>query len=196
MSINYIKIVFLFFSVVPLSVYSQKKTDIKFVIEKGKFFFDKKGYQDYKKDIEEIIKSHKEIDSLSKANPQMSFSWIDDRTIEYPQFDTATAIFRDKLFENINLKNAKLGQNKLSIYIDKYGNVKRFRRIKIADRKICKQIKSLIFSDDFKKWKPANFLGIIVDYNFVFSIIIDKDFSKYDLKNKWSRETNKPEPKF
>ena len=78
----------------------------------------------------------------------------------------------------------------MSILIDKSGKVKKFKCIKVSDRKICHQISKMVFKKDFDKWEPASFYGTIVEYDFRFSIIIDENLAKYDLKNKWSQESN------
>ncbi|KIA88081.1 hypothetical protein [Kaistella jeonii] len=51
----------------------------------------------------------------------------------------------------------------------------------------------MVLSKDFARWISANYYETAVNYDFRFSIIIDLDFSKYNLKNKWSQETNEKE---
>lgn len=77
--------------------------------------------------------------------------------------------------------------------IDKTGKIKNFKPIFVTDKKIFRQLKKMVFSKDFDLWKPADYYGTIVNYDLRFSIILDDDFSKYDLKNKWSQETNEEE---
>ncbi len=178
------------FLTIPFWILSQEKNNMKFTIDKGKFIFDKESYSIHKKQSEDIVKSHRKADSISNVDPKIHFTSIDDRILEYPQFDSATIMFRNKIFQNLKLENVKSGQNTMSIVINKYGKVKKFKCIKASDKKICKQINKMIFSDDFDRWKPASFYGTIVEYDFKFSIIIDSNFTNYNLKNKWSQETN------
>jgi len=53
-----------------------------------------------------------------------------------------------------------------------------------------KQVQKILLSEPFNKWSTANFYGIEVEYIFKFKFIVDDDFSKYYLKNKWARETD------
>ncbi|SFI56332.1 hypothetical protein SAMN05421638_0009 [Kaistella treverensis] len=185
-----IKLFLLLFLLTPFWGYSQEKPKVRFVVEKGKFLFDQKSYKIYKKQSEDFLESERKTDSILKANPNIFVTVIDDRTIDFPRFDSATAVFKNKILENIKLDEKKLGLNTMSIFIDKAGKARKFRCLKSSDRKICNQIKKLIFTEDFNKWSPANYYGIVVNFDFVFSIIVDYNSLKYDLKNKWSRGSN------
>lgn len=178
------------FLAIPFWLFSQEKNNIKFTIEKGKFIFDRESYTIHKRQSEEVVESLRKTDSISKAEPKVSISFIDDRVLEYPKFEPATIMFRNKILENLEIHNVKFGQNTMSILIDKYGKIKKFKCIKSSDRKICRQVRKMLFKKDFDKWKPASFYGTIVNYDFRFSIIIDSNLAKYDLKNKWSQESN------
>lgn len=188
-AVNMKFLIFIFLTI-PMWFLCQETSKVKFTIEKGRFIFDKESYLLHKKQSEEIAESQRKADSISKADPKVHINFIDDRILEYPRFDSATVAFRNKILENIKLDNVKFGQNIMSIVIDKYGKVKKFKCLKIADRKICDQINKMVVKKDFDRWKPAIFYGTIVEYDFRFSIIIDSNLANYDLKNKWSQESN------
>lgn len=186
------KITLLYFLLflIPSSFFGQESLSAKFVIENGKFLFDEEGYKVYTIQKKEHEKSLKNFDSIKKFHPEMHINFIDDRTLQYPRFDSATVVFKNKIVEGLKLKNAKVGQNIISVLIDKYGKVKKSMCIKSSDQNICDQIQKMVFSDSFDKWTSADVHGIKVAYDFQFSIIIDQEFSKYNLKNRWNQETN------
>lgn len=186
-TINFITFLLLLIS---FRAFSQETPSMKFVVEKGKFLFDNQTYKIYQKQTKETLESQRKGDSLSKANPKIHVMPIDDRILEFPKFDSATVIFRNKIFENLKINNVKFGKNTFSIFIDKYGKIVNFKCVRKSDNKIYKQLKNMIVKKDFNKWKPANYYGTTVNFDFRFSIIVDSSFSKYDLKNKWSQETN------
>ncbi|WP_300671860.1 hypothetical protein [Soonwooa sp.] len=184
------KIFLLHFVMMPILFFSQQKLSVRFITESTKFIFDKDSYKTLKKEYESALKSERKADSIMKVNPESHITFIDCRYLDYPRFDSANIVFKNKIVENLDLKNTKIGQNTFSLFIDKHGKVKKIKKIKIADRRIFKQIKKMTFSSDFQKWRPANYYGPFVDFLFVFSVIIDYNFLKYNLKNKFSLETN------
>ncbi|SKB43108.1 hypothetical protein [Chryseobacterium balustinum] len=168
-------------------LYSQQTDfEVRFVIEKGKFIFDKQGYLEYKKESDQVAKSLKMIDSLKNVGNN-GYSFIDDRILEYPIFDSATIRFKNKLIEKIKV-NAKTkgGENIFSLVIDEQGKPVKLYANKLLDKNIFRQIRKVVFSREFNKWKPAKFYGVKVKYIFKFKIITDNDFNKYNMKNSWA----------
>ena len=184
------KLILLLFLIISFEGFSQEKPKVRFVVEKGKFIFDQDSYRLHKKQVDYFLKSERKKDSILKADPNTFITTIDDRILDYPRFDSVTAVFFKELIKKIKIDEKKLGENTMSIFIDKAGKVRKFRCIKSSDRKVCNQVKKLIFTEDFSKWSPANYYGTLVNFDYKFSLIVDYDFSKYDLKNKWSRKTN------
>ncbi|MCD0479675.1 hypothetical protein LPB90_14525 [Chryseobacterium sp. LC2016-29] len=167
--------------------YSQQADfEVKFVIEKGKFIFDKQGYLEYKKESDQVTKSLKMIDSLKNVGNN-GYSFIDDRILEYPIFDSATVHFKNKLIEKIKVNaKTKVGENIFSLVIDKQGKPVKLYANTLLDKNIFRQIKKVVFSREFNKWRPAKFYGVKVKYIFKFKIITDNDFNKYNMKNSWA----------
>lgn len=190
-------ILFLFFTV-SICTFSQTVPSIKFVIEKGQFVFDNSGYLKFKVQNDEAIKSLRKMDSLKNLNLDKNYTHIDDRTISHARPTFPDSINWTKvLLSKIKVsKKTKKGENIFRLIIDKKGNPVKFFAEKTTDKNILQQVKNIFQSNEFNKWEPADFYGISVEYIFKFKLVIDDDFSKYDLNNKWARETDTNLPDF
>lgn len=184
------KILLFIFLIISISAYSQKIPTIKFVIEKGKFIFDQSDYLELKKQTDEVIKSLKTADSLKKINPSFSYTHIDDRMLYHARIEySGSKHWTTLLIDKIHLtKKSKKGENIFCIVIDKTGKPVKFYADKVSDKNLYNQVENIFKTNQFKNWNPANFYGINVEYIFKFKLIVDEDFTQYDLKNKWARE--------
>ncbi|GAA5101252.1 hypothetical protein GCM10023210_40640 [Chryseobacterium ginsengisoli] len=186
------KIPLFLFLIISIGIHSQKIPAIKFVVEKGKFIFDKNDFLRLKKETDEAKKSLKKSDSLQKLYPSNNSTYIDDRILYHARFNySGSKHWTSLLTDEINLsENSKKGENTFCIIIDKTGKPIKFYADKITDKVLYKQVEEIFKTDKFKNWEPADFYGIKVEYIFKFKLIIDDDFTNYDLKNKWARETD------
>ena len=174
----------------PLMIFGQEQLEAKLVVEKGKFIFDKKSYKLLKTQVDEISKKKKKNDSMMKINPSISYMVLDCRVTEIPRLNSKTTHFTALVNSNLNLKNIKRGKNLMSIVVKKNGIAGSFKCIEASDEKICNQIKRMFRKEEFKTWHNALFSSIAVDYHLTFSIIVDTDFTNYNLRNKWSLDNN------
>lgn len=163
---------------------------VKFVFENGKYLFDKESYKVFNRRLFEAKEYDRKMKVYQKKYPENSYSEISCAVLRYPRFDSATTVLFKNTIRDLNLKNAKLGINTFSLFIDKYGKIINFNTEKVSDKNMVKQIRKIVFSKEFSQWYPAIYYTTRVNYNYRFSIIVDRTFQKYDLKNKWSDDSN------
>ncbi|KIA88080.1 hypothetical protein [Kaistella jeonii] len=107
----------LLFLVFPFLIFSQTtKPSLKLVVEKGTFLFDKESYKEKNAKLNDHLSELKKVDSLKKLNPKLNVTIIDDRILEYPKFDNATVLFKNKIFEILNIEKTKWGKNTFLLY--------------------------------------------------------------------------------
>lgn len=129
-----------------------------------------------KEDSAKILKTKLSVESsLENCRKRYGSACIDDIGIlaNEAEFKGGIAKFREILFEKFILsKAAKIGENRVRVFIGNKDNLEKIEIIKYTDQKTKEIIEKIFSSEELNKWRSKRIYSIPVRQQFEISIFV------------------------